>query len=58
MSVCGVVVVLLWCVMFTVDVHLLLLFIVVVVVVGVVEWLFYSKRIIICRWADLSDFFR
>ena len=24
----------------------------------VVEWLYYSKRIIIVRWADLSDFFR
>ena len=23
-----------------------------------VEWLYYSKRIIIVRWADLSDFFR
>ena len=23
----------------------------------VVEWLFSSKRIIIVRWADLSDFF-
>ena len=23
----------------------------------VVEWLYYSKRIIIVRWADLSDFF-
>ena len=22
-----------------------------------VEWLYYSKRIIIVRWADLSDFF-
>ena len=22
----------------------------------VVEWLYYSKRIIIVRWADLSDF--
>ena len=31
---------------------------VVVVVVVVVEWLYYSKRIIIVRWADLSDFFR
>ena len=30
----------------------------VVVVVVVVEWLNYSKRIIIVRWADLSDFFR
>ena len=30
----------------------------VVVVVVVVEWLYYSKRIIIVRWADLSDFFR
>ena len=29
-----------------------------VVVVVVVEWLYYSKRIIIVRWADLSDFFR
>ena len=27
-----------------------------VVVVVVVEWLYYSKRIIIVRWADLSDF--
>ena len=27
------------------------------VVVVVVEWLCYSKRIIIVRWADLSDFF-
>ena len=26
-------------------------------VVVVVEWLNYSKRIIIVRWADLSDFF-
>ena len=26
-------------------------------VVVVVEWLYYSKRIIIVRWADLSDFF-
>ena len=25
--------------------------------VVVVEWLYYSKRIIIVRWADLSDFF-
>ena len=25
-------------------------------VVVVVEWLYYSKRIIIVRWADLSDF--
>ena len=24
---------------------------------GYVEWLYYSKRIIIVRWADLSDFF-
>ena len=24
---------------------------------GVVEWLYYSKRIIIVRWADLSDLF-
>ena len=23
----------------------------------VVEWLYYSKRISIVRWADLSDFF-
>ena len=23
-----------------------------------VDWLYYSKRIIIVRWADLSDFFR
>ena len=23
----------------------------------VVEWFFYCKRIIIVRWADLSDFF-
>ena len=30
----------------------------VVVVVFVVEWLYYSNRIIIVRWADLSDFFR
>ena len=29
----------------------------VVVVAVVVEWLYYSKRIIIVRWADLSDFF-
>ena len=29
----------------------------VVVVVVAVEWLYYSKRIIIVRWADLSDFF-
>ena len=29
-----------------------------VVVVVVVEWLYYSKRIIIVRWADLIDFFR
>ena len=28
-----------------------------VCVVVVVEWLYYSKRIIIVRWADLSDFF-
>ena len=28
-----------------------------VVVVVVVEWLYYSKKIIIVRWADLSDFF-
>ena len=28
-----------------------------VVAVVVVEWLYYSKRIIIVRWADLSDFF-
>ena len=28
----------------------------IVVVVVVVEWLYYSKRIIIVRWADLSDF--
>ena len=27
-------------------------------VVVVVEWLYYYKRIIIVRWADLSDFFR
>ena len=27
----------------------------VVVVVVVVEWLHYSKRIIIVRWADLSE---
>ena len=27
------------------------------VVVVVVEWLYYSKRIIFVRWADLSDFF-
>ena len=26
--------------------------------VVVVEWLYYSKRIIIVRWADLSDFCR
>ena len=26
-------------------------------VVVVVEWLYYSKRIIFVRWADLSDFF-
>ena len=26
-------------------------------VVVVVEWLYYSKRIIIVRWADLSEFF-
>ena len=26
-------------------------------VVVVVEWLYCSKRIIIVRWADLSDFF-
>ena len=26
-------------------------------VVVVVEWLYYSKRIIIVRWTDLSDFF-
>ena len=26
--------------------------------VFVVEWLYYFKRIIIVRWADLSDFFR
>ena len=25
--------------------------------VVVVEWLYYSKRIIVDRWADLSDFF-
>ena len=25
-------------------------------VVVVVEWLYYSKRIFIVRWADLSDF--
>ena len=25
--------------------------------VVVVEWLYYSKRIIVVRWADLSDFF-
>ena len=31
--------------------------VVVVGVVVVVEWLYYSKRIIIVRWADLSDFF-
>ena len=31
---------------------------VVVVVVVVVEWLYYFKRIIIVRWADLTDFFR
>ena len=31
---------------------------VVVVVLVVVEWLYYCKRIIIVRWADLSDFFR
>ena len=30
---------------------------VVVVVLVVVEWLYYCKRIIIVRWADLSDFF-
>ena len=29
----------------------------VVVVAVVVEWLYYSKRIIIVRWADLSDCF-
>ena len=27
------------------------------VVVVVVEWLYYSERTIIVRWADLSDFF-
>ena len=27
------------------------------IIVVVVEWLYYSKRIIIVRWADLSDFF-
>ena len=26
-------------------------------VVVVVEWLYYSKRMIIVRWADLSNFF-
>ena len=31
--------------------------VVVVVVVVAVEWLYYSERIIIVRWADLSDFF-
>ena len=45
----------------------LVVVVVVVVVVGVgvgvgvvvvVEWLYSSKRIIIVRWADLSDFFR
>ena len=30
---------------------------VVAVAVAVVEWLCYSKRIIIVRWADLSEFF-
>ena len=25
---------------------------------NLVEWLYYSQRIIIVRWADLSDFFR
>ena len=33
------------------------MFVVVFVVVVFVEWLYYSKRIIIVRWADLSDFF-
>ena len=28
------------------------------IIVVVVEWLYYSKRIIMVRWADLSDFFR
>ena len=32
--------------------------VVVVVVIVVVEWLYYCKRVIIVRWADLSDFFR
>ena len=26
-------------------------------VAAVAEWLYYSKRIIIVRWADLSDYF-
>ena len=29
----------------------------VAVAVAVAEWLYYSKRIIIVRWADLGDFF-
>ena len=52
---CVVVVVVRCCSLFVV-VRCSLLFVVVVVVV--VEWLCYSKRIIIVRWADLSDFFR
>ena len=31
---------------------------VVVAAAAVVEWLYCSKRLIIVRWADLSDFFR
>ena len=30
----------------------------IIVVIVLVEWLYYSKRIIFVRWADLSDFFR
>ena len=40
-----------------VVVVVLVLVLVLVLVVVVVEWLYYSKRIIIVRWADLSDFF-
>ena len=60
---CGVVVVLLWCCCVVVVVLLCCCCGVVVVLlccccgVVVVEWLYYSKRIVIVRWADLSEFF-
>ena len=46
----------LW-VLVLVLVLLLLLLLLLCVVVVVVEWLYYFKRMIIVRWADLSDFF-